>query len=961
MMKNNITACLILFLCLINIEVTHAQEIDDISLIDTSEVNNDSLIHVAFRKAEKRDILGAFSSVDISSLMDKSYAVHSLDNLESFVGGYTGDIWGQSPLIMIDGVPRESSDIRMVEIESITVLKDASSIAMYGGAGSKGVVLINTRRGKIKPLGIDVRVNTGVLAPKRYASYLNAAEYMTLYNEASRNDGIAERYSPEMIYNTAARTNPDRYPDLNLLSDEYLRNFSTRSDITTEISGGNERARYYSNMGMSYNNDILKYGDAKNNNDLVFNIRTNVDMNLNSWLKASADAVAIIDNNYSARGDFWGSTATLRPNHDWLTPLIPIDRLDPRNPELQTIVQNSQHLIDGRYLLGGLSTMQTNQLSQLLASGYIKNRQRTFMFNVGAEADLNKITEGLRFGTRYSMDYTSMYTEAYDVPYATYQPNWQTVDGVEMITSLTRFGADGNSTNEFIGSSLYNQTVSVSAQLDYDRTFSDDHNVSANLVGWGFMRQFASDPDTEEGGSDYHPVRNTNLGFRAAYNFRHKYYVDLSGSVIHSARLPEHNRRAVSPSATLAWRISEEDFFQNNNTFINDLRLTASYSALKQDIDITSDATDYYLYQGNFGNTSALGGYYQWRDKAAGGFTVLAGGGSNPDLTYVERREFRFGVDASLLNNKFVVNANYFHQNVNGLLSRGAATVFPSFYSGDGNFLPWINFNNDRRSGVDFSVNYNDQIGNVNYSLGVVGMFYDSEAKRRDEIYEDDYQYRVGRPLDAAWGYIAEGFFRNEEEIANHARQTFGGELRPGDIKYRDVNGDGVIDSRDQVDLGRFGWAATPFNYGFNVTLKWKNLTFFALGSGQTGAMDFRNNSYFWVRGLDKYSDVVWGRWTEDAAETATYPRLSTAATNNNFQNSTFWQYRTNRFNLNRVQFTYDLNEDLFKNSSFLNRMSVYINGDNLLVISNERQMMETSFGAAPQNRFYNIGIRASF
>jgi len=961
MIKKNIRAyCALLTLSLAVVEGVQAQSVTD----TVPPADNDSLVHIAFRTVNKKDLLGAVSSVNVSDVLTKSYGLSSLDNLDGLVSGYTGNVWGQSPLILVDGIPRNAADVRMVEVQSVTVLKDATSVAMYGGAGSRGVVLITTKRGANKPLSIDVRANTGVLVPKRYPSYLNGAEYMTLYNEALRNDGIAERYTPEQIYRTSEGTNPYRYPDLNLLSSEYLKKMTSRSDITTEISGGNERARYYSNIGMAYNNDLLKLGEAKKNNDLLLRIRTNVDMNLTSWLTASADVSAIIDNNYAARGDFWGATATIRPNHDWFSPLIPIDMLDPDNPELQTIVENSNHVIDGKYLLGGLSTMQTNDLSQLIASGYIKDKNRAFMFNVSAQADLSSVVKGLRFSTRYSMDYTSRYTEGYNVPYATYEPVWQTIDGQEVITSLNKFGNDENSTSEFIGTSLYNQTTSITGQFDYRRTFNQNHHVTASLVGWGYMSQFSSDGDTNVGGSDYHPVRNTNLGIQAGYNFRHKYYVDFSGAVLHSTKLPTGNRQGFSPTATLGWRISEEDFFKNSDSFVDDLRLTVSYSALKQDLDITSDNTDYYLYSGNYGNNDQLGRWYQWRDGVAGGWTTLSGRGANPNLTFVERNEFRTGLDATLFNRVVSLNANYFHQRVNGLLTRGSSTVFPSYFIGpaNGSFLPWLNYNNDQRTGVDFSINVNSKVGNVHYTAGFVGMVYDSKALRRDEVYEDDYQNRTGRPLDAYWGYLAEGLFQSQEEIDNHARQLFGGgEVKPGDIKYTDVNGDGVVDGLDQVDLGHNGWAVSPFTYGVNLTLKWKNLTLFAVGSGQSGAVAFKNDAYFWVRGQNKYSTEVSGRWTEETKNTATYPRLTTTGLNNNVQNSTFWMYKTNRFNLNRVQLTYDFSDRLFANSSVVNGLSVYINGDNLLVISEERKLMETNFGSAPQTRFFNFGVRASF
>jgi len=916
----------------------------------------DSVINVAFGKIARLDALGAVSTVNVADLVNRSYGTNSLDNLQSFVGGYNGNVWGQAPLILIDGIPRRASDVRMLEVESITVLKDASSIALYGSRASKGAILITTKRGAVKPLTVDVRANTGLLVPKGYASYLNSGEYMTLYNEALRNDGLPERFTAEEMYNTRLGTNPYRYPDLNLLSSEYLRKMTYRTDVNTEISGGNEDAKYYSNIGLGYNNNLLKLGESRNNNDLSFNLRANVDMNITKWLRGTTDAVVVVGDNYSARGDFFSAAANLRPNDNWLSYLIPIDMLDPGNAQLRTIVENSNFIIDGKYLLGGLSTRQTSDLSQILASGYIKNRARTFMFNVGAEANLARITKGLTFGTRFSMDYSSRYTIGYSVGYATYQPIWETIEGKEVITNLQQFGNDAVSPSEFIGTSLYNQTISLNPYLNYKRTFAQKHNVSGALIGWGYMTQVSSDADTD-GGSDYHDIRNTNIGIQAGYNFRRKYYADFTGAIIHSAKLPEGKRGALSPTFTLGWRISEEDFFKNNVSFVNDLKLTATYSSLKQDLDITSGTGDYYLYQGNWTRNQNYG----WRDGNSTGLFALSGRGSNPNLTFVERKEFRAGLDATLFKQILNLNANYFRQNTNGLLSEGLATIYPSYFAGNGSFQPWINFNNDMRTGFDFSANVTNKVGSLTYSLGFVGMVYNSEAKKRDEVFENDYQYRVGRALDASFGYIAEGFFQDQAEINSHASQTFGGTLKPGDIKYRDVNGDNIIDSRDQVDLGRNGGGASPFTYGLNLSLKWKNISFLALGSGQAGAIAYKNNSYYWVTGSGKYSDVVLNRWTPETAATATYPRLSTNSVTNNFRNSTFWMYKNNRFNLNRVQFTYDFNKAALKGVSFIHGLSVYVNGDNLLVISKERKMMETNFGSAPQNRFYNLGLKATF
>ena len=928
----------------------------------------DSVVNVAFTSIARKDLLGGVSSINVSELLKKNYGTYSLDNLQSFVGGYNGNIWGQGALVLVDGIPRPASDVRLVEIETITVLKAASAIVLYGSNASKGVILITTKRGSVKPLSINVRANTGFYVPKIYPSYLNAADYMTLYNEASRNDGVLEIYSQATIDSTKAGVNHYRYPDVDFFGSDYLKKAYPRSDVTTEIAGGNELARYYTNIGLSSNRSIMNYGDQKNNKDFGLNVRGNVDMNLTKWLSASADAVVNISDNYTGRGDFWGASSTLRPN--LFSPLIPISSLDTANYSgNKAAVLNSNNVIEGKYLLGGISTNQTNAFADMLAAGYIKRKNRNFLYNVAARADLGSILKGLSFKTGYSMDYRSVYSEAYQVAYATYQPTWSTVSGRDVITALTKYGADGNSTNETIGQTTYSQTTSFRSQVNYNNTFEGNHNVTAALLGWWYMTQNSSDPNNatsgNNGGSDYHPIRNTNLGFQAGYNYRQKYYIDFSSALVHSAKLPKDNQNALSPTVTLGWRVSDEGFFKNAISFVDNLKLTASYASLMQDLDITGTRpnstipTDYYLYAGTYGQDGNLGGYYQWRDATSGGFTTLSGRGSNPNLTFIERKEVRAGLEASLFKSLITVEVNYFSQNTNGLLTRGN-TLFPSYFTGSGDFRPYLNYNNDKRSGVDFSINVNNQVGQLKYSLGVSGMFYDSKAVRRDEVYQDAYQFRAGKALDATFGYISEGLFQSQDEINTHATQTFGGTVKPGDIRYKDVNSDGIIDNKDQVDLGNNGFAAAPFNYGVNLTLNWKNLTLFALGNGQHGAIGFKNSSYFWARSDSKYSEVVLDRWTEATKSTATYPRLTTTAGNNNYQNSTFWMYKTDRFNLARVQLTYDFSNNIFKNS-FIHGLSVYILGDNLLVVSKERELMETNIGFAPQNRFYNLGVKAAF
>jgi TonB-linked outer membrane protein, SusC/RagA family len=930
-----------------------------------AQMEKDSLVNVAFGTVAKKDLLGSVSTVNISDLTKKSYlsGINVLEGLEGLIGGYTGEIWGQAPLILVDGAPRNAgssgnmiADVRLSEIESISVLKGASAVVLYGSKAAKGVVLITTKRGQVQPLKIDVRANTGLYVPKALPQYLNAAEYMNLYNEAARNDGGVNRYSQSDIYNTAAGTNPFRYPDVNFYSSDYIRKAYNRTDATAEIHGGDERARYYSNFGMVYNNSLMKFGEAKNDNEWRFNVRANLDMNLTEWLTASTNAAVVMYDQYIGRSNnFWSSSATFRPNQ--FSPLLPVGMFDPYNQTLQTTIENSNNVING-HMLGGTSADQTNTFSDMLAAGYIKYKNRTFLFDVNVGADLSMLLDGLTFKTKYSVDYRSFYSEAYRVGYAVYQPTWSTMNGKDVITGLTQYGADGNATNEYIGDSAYAQTMSFSAQFNYNRTFAGMHNVSAALLGWGYQTQYSEDED--HNGSLYHRISNANLGVQAGYNYLNKYYVDLAGAMVYSAKLPPGNRGAFSPAVTLGWRVSDEAFFKDNVSFVNNLKLTASYANLNQDIDIE----DYYMYKGYYSYDSDTG-WYQWRDNSAGGQTGASRRGDNPNLSFIQRKEFRVGLEGTLLNNMVTFDANYFSQETNGMLSQGANTIFPSYFNNsDLSYLPYINFNNDKRAGLDFTINVNKKIGQVDATLGFVGMYYTSEATRRDEVYDYDYQYRVGNPLNSAWGYISEGIFMNQAEIDAHARQTFGS-VTAGDIKYKDVNGDGVIDNKDEVNLGKY---TAPFHYGLNLTLKWRNLTFFALGTGYSGGVSFTNSAYHWVRGNNKYSEVVLdrtligqdanGNW--EVTQLGSYPRLTATSNANNFRNSTYWMRKTDRFDLRRVQVTYDFPKDIFQNA-LISNLSVYLSGENLLTLSKERKLMETNIGSAPQTRFFNIGFKTSF
>ena len=492
------------------------------TLKQISLVKEALFVPVAYRKVAETELLGGVSTVNYKSIFEKNFSTYGLDGLEAFAAGYNGNIWGMnSYLVIIDGVPRDVDNIMPSEIDQITFLKSAAAVALYGSRGAKGVVLITTKRGDGNGQKIKVRGNAGINVPKGYPKYLGSAEYMSLYNEARNNDGLTPLYSQEDIYNHAAGTNPYRYPNVDYYSSEYLKKSFNRYDITTEISGGNERARYYTNVGFWSAGSLLNFGSAKTNNtnDRV-NIRGNVDMQLTSFLKARADVSAVF---YSGRGvntDYWGSAATLRPNR--FTPLIPLSAIESTDAPSQVIANGSSNIIDGQYLLGGTQLDQTNPFAAIYAGGSTKSISRQFQFTTGVDADLNRVLKGLTFSTTLGIDYLNSYNQGYSNGYTVYQPNWTTYNGKDVINTLTPYGTDTRSGIQNISNSRIRQTVSFSGQFNYNTSIANKHNISALLVGAAY-RQSQS--------AEYQSTTNSNTGLQVGYNYKKKYYADFTGAI----------------------------------------------------------------------------------------------------------------------------------------------------------------------------------------------------------------------------------------------------------------------------------------------------------------------------------------------------------------------------------------------------------------------------------------------
>ncbi len=886
-------------------------------------------VNIAFDKIKRKDVVGSLSFLNSDEIRAFDNSRWLTDVLSSGrIPGMLGssNIRGTgAPLFIVDGLPRDINTINFAEVDQVTVLKDVNSSILYGSAAVNGVVLITTKRGQAHRKEINISGYYGISKPKELPSYLSSADYMVLYNEARKNDGLAALYSDASIANYHSG-NPYRYPSVDYYSNEYLKSVKPYFDLNTEFTGGNEIATYYTYLDWYQTGSLLDFGAGENAKRNRFKVRGNVDLKINSWIKSGIDAVAVFDNDLTQVGDYWGSASTLRPN--LFAPLLPISLIDPEN----ALLLGRKNDVNGQYLLGGNSSYLANPIADGYSGGNNENVQRTFSFNNRIDFDLGKLVTGLTFHTNFSFDFYTTFNQGISNTYSVYEATWD--PNSDIITGLTKYNTDVRSGTQNVSGTSFNRRFGFYSAMNYDRTFNEVHHISAALLGYG-SRYIVQD--------DFQGTKNTHLGFRVAYGYKEKYLADFSSAYVNSIKLPKGNRGAFSPSLGLAWIMSSENFM-SSVSFVDYLKLKLSVGLINSDLGV-----DGFYYYDNAYTTS---GSYSWNEGSWSNNGVISRYGGNNNLGFEKSKEINFGFESILFKNKLKVDANIFASNYYDQITR-PTTRYPSYYT---NFIPYENFDNNAYKGAELGVTCNQKIGDVKVTLGITALYANSKVIKKDEVYSNDYQYRKGHPVDAYFALEAEGFFKDENDIASHAVQAFG-DVQPGDIKYVDQNKDGVVDSDDEVQIGRW---QSPFSYGLNLQLSYKNFTLLALGNGRIGADSYRSSSYYWVDGDDKYSEIVWGRWTEQTKETATFPRLSSTSNSNNFRNSTFWLYKNDLFNLQRVQLTYDI-PNRISSLMKMKHLGLFIEGTSLLTISKNQKIMDLAVGSEPYYRSFSLGLKATF
>ncbi|KAA5821867.1 SusC/RagA family TonB-linked outer membrane protein [Algibacter amylolyticus] len=905
-----------------------------------SKVNKE--IDLGFQTEKNSQVVGAVSSIVPDQFLKYDNTQWVRDALNGRITGlkYSDNIRGLGgAMIVVDGIPGRSIDLlNMEEIQEITVLKDANATTLYGSMGKNGVIVVKTKRGSAKT-EFNVSASTGFKTAISMPNYLGSAEYMQFYNEARANDGLSQTFSDNQIANHASGVNPFRYPDVDLYSSDYFGSLATYSNVIGDFSGAKDDTKYYINFGFKSDETLQSFGD-NDKGTKRFNIRGNIDFRINNWIKSSLDAIAIIEVNKSSLTNLYDAGRTFRP--DLYAPLLPINLIDTaNNPNLIGVLEAANKF--NGFILGGNQSFNSNvPIASVLAGGRQTSMSRISQVNNSIDFDLSSITEGLSAKTYLSFDFYNRYNLTVNNNFAIYQPTWSNEN---LITNLENVGdTDLKQLEQNVETNIFTIRYGFFGMLNYEKKLNENHAFKASLLGFTNSTHTKSVTQSD---------KNTHTALSLNYTLNNRFLFDLNTSYVHSVKLAEGNRGKLAPTLGFGYILSEEPSLKNIS-WLNYLKLRSSVGVIYSDLGVPGYFLYDEFYQQNAGN-------YKWGDQYGTGFQngyTKIERGQNYDLGMERRTDFNVGFEG-LFFNKLWVEANVFRSVLDEQATL-ASTVFPEYYN---TFRPYSNFNADKRSGFELGINYSDKFGDLGMDIGARVLYTASERTKVDEVYDDEYQYRKGTSIDAYWGLKSLGFFGVDDfdtdgSLKDGIPVPEFGAVQPGDLKYKDINNDGVVNAQDEVVIGR--WDA-PWTFGSDIKLSYKSFTLFTLLTAQVGSDGIKSDSYYQPQGGDKYSEVVRDRWTEATASTATFPRLSSLEnTNNHGRTSDFWLYDASNFKIERIQLTFDFPKQLVSDLN-MQDFSIYASGANLLMFSKTKDIQQLSLSSSPSYRYYSLGLRAKF
>lgn len=817
-----------------------------------------------------------------------------------------------APLTLVDGVPRSFANVDPEDIESFSILKDASATAVYGVRGANGVIIINTKSGLKGRPRFTVRYTEGITTPTKITDFVDGATYMEMSNEASTTRGGGTLYSREVIEKTRTHADPYLYPNVDWM-DEILRDYSHNRSANVNVSGGSDKAVYY--IGLAYYDEDGMYKDTKladyNSNTYYrrYNVTTNLTLNPFRTTEIKLGIQGYLANaNYpaSSQATIFESAYFTQPTY--IAPMYPDGKL-------------------GAFSGGGL-----NPVAELGATGYANQWRSQVYSNLRVTQQLCK---GLSITGMFSFDTYNYTSNRFTKSPNTYHATGRDANG-NLIYEQTRQGTENLA---YSLSAKGDRTIYLEAALNYKNTFGR-HDVSGMLLFNQSDEINTKATNVEEA----LPYRFRGLAGRFTYGFDDRYFAEFNFGYNGSENFAPKNRYGFFPSMGLGWVISNESFFEPLTGVIQYLKVRGTWGQVGNS-QISGRRFAYLATVTDSSSTS-----YTFGKNMDQNFGTTAINEYAVDVTWEVADKTDIGVDMRLLNNKLNFQFDYFKESREGIYLRRSS--IPAYVGMINN--PYGNIGRVENKGVEFSINYANSWGD--WSLSLMGNY----SFNRNKVLEDDstaaypWQSTIGNKVGQRFGLVALGLFESYEEIAASPMQT--GDTRPGDIKYKDVNGDGKIDEYDKVPIG---WGSVPeIMYGFGFSIGWKNLSLTAMFQGAAhvdamlsgeGVLPFSQGS---SRGnlLSNITD----RWTEqNPSQDVFYPRLSIGNINMNYETSTWWLKNTDYLRLKNIELSYRL-PDRWMKRIHLDNARVFIQGVNLLTFSSFK-IWDVELGDGRGARYPNI------
>lgn len=894
-------------------------------------------VELPFRKTIAREIVGATSTIDEDAI-SSSNQMNVLNILSGKapglnvsqvptepgrsatvlnIRGLSRSATDNAPLIIIDGIERPLEDLTPEEIESITVLKDATSKILYGPKAVNGVLLVKTKRGIKYKRDRQFNIEFGAQTPVRMPEYLNSADYATMYNQARINDGLSPYYTQTDIDGYRMGTNPVLYPDVDFHKLCLNDHMSYRKAIA-QFRGGNESAQYYVNATYAGYGGYEAVG--KNNTSNKFNLRVNLDYKVNDWLKAFVDIAGQMEfytTNYMSADKLFSRLSSHRPN------AYPIKFSDPGNPgtEIYGAMENAN-----------LSSSRENIYAEMALGGSKENTVRKGQTNIGFDLSLDRYVKGLSAKAYVTFDVYNYLVVGKNENFSSYRPifNENSLIGKELLTVEKKV-----SDKSRIADQMY-RNYGYFGQLSYDRTFQAKHQLKSDLVIFQSRR--------ENLGSSQDDVNRT-FALRTNYVYNKKWIAELDMAVMGSSRFTKGNRYGYFPTVGVAWIASEEKFLKDKE-WLDFLKIKASTGLLG-----TDNYFDFFLFESRW-NTSQSTHFGPKLEEDVNTSTLVHVG--NPDLTWEKSFEINIGAEASFLN-CLTADFNYFNNYRYDIL-----TPTTSFSSINGGELMYRNYGSVRNQGVELALEYSGNIGKLHYSIGGNTIWSKAVYEKTDDMEGlSSNRKKEGKPVDTRFGLIAEGLFKSGDEIAAHPVQDFG-PVQIGDVKYANINNDHHINENDMLPIGN---EYPRFQFGLNINLAYKGFELSLSGSGMAQYDIYLNNSYYWMREDQKYSTFVKNYFNPSTGE-GKFPRLTTQQNQNNYRSSSLWMRSGNFFKLRDAMLSYSLPQNI-TNKMTLKQVKLFVRGSNLFTISSIKDLdpeyIDAGVTGYPFFRSFTGGINVVF